>query len=92
MGRAKIGTGQLTPFKKSSTGSTSIGGSTDDYYERKGFTKKVTTCEKASRNVTKLEPFKTGPTGPGRATTGGGVPQFRKRDNGIPKMPPPFKP
>jgi len=83
MGRAKIGTGTLTPFKKGGTGSESIGGSTsrEESGQRKGFTKKIY-CDKASQSVTKLVPFSDSGSG-GRNTGEGGVPNFRVRDNGI---------
>lgn len=92
MSKAKVGTGELTPFKKGSTGSESIGGSTDKEHVRKGMYPNVD-ISTASRNVTELVPFKTGPEGPGinlqaekTQPHGGnpGVPTFRERsDNGI---------
>jgi hypothetical protein len=63
---AKVGTGELKPFKKDHTGSTTISNSTDNAH-REGFTENFT-YTKASRNVTELTPFKTGGQGPGRNT------------------------
>lgn len=60
-----VGTGKLEPFKSSKTGSQTI--SNDAYGVRKGFVDHVM-CTEASENVTELEPFKTGPAGPGRNT------------------------
>jgi hypothetical protein len=63
-----VGTGKLSPFKKHGTGSTTISSSKSKHgATREGFYDNVDITE-ASRNVTKLEPFKTGPTGPGRNT------------------------
>ena len=63
-----VGTGKLTPFKKGSTGSTTISSSkSKNGATREGFFDNLKTTE-ASENVTSLEPFKTGPTGPGRNT------------------------
>jgi hypothetical protein len=62
----KIGTGELRPFKKDSAGSETISNSTDNAH-RKGFTENFT-YTKATRNVTELEPFKMGPSGPGKNT------------------------
>jgi hypothetical protein len=85
MSKAKVGSGELTPFKKGSTGSESIGGSTNKEHEgRENLTHHVF-IDKASRNVTELTPFKTGPTGPGVNTGNPTVPKFRERDGcGIP--------
>jgi len=63
--RAKVGTGELTPFKKGSTGSECYEGSTSKEHVREGFTHNVN-FERTDKNVTELEPFKTGPTTPGR--------------------------
>lgn len=83
MSKAKVGTGELTPFKKGSTGSESIGGSTDKEHEREGMTHHVY-IDKASRNVTELTPFRTGPEGPGR-NTNPDHPAFHERSgSGIP--------
>jgi hypothetical protein len=90
MSKARVGTGKLEPFKKGDTGSTSIGGSTGKEHVREGFMKNVQ-ITKVSREESKLEPFKTGSEAPGRNTSEGKVPAFRKRDNGIPAMPKPFK-
>jgi hypothetical protein len=85
MSKAKVGSGELTPFKKGSTGSESYGGSTNKEYEcDENYTHHVF-MDKASRNVTELTPFKTGPTGPGVNTGNPTVPKFRERDSsGIP--------
>lgn len=84
MSKAKVGSGQLTPFKKGSTGSESIGGSTNKEHVREGMYPNVQ-INTASRNVTELTPFKTGPTGPGQNTANPTVPKFReRRDCGIP--------
>lgn len=83
MSKAKVGTGELKPFKKGSTGSESIGGSTNPEHVREGMFHNVM-ITKASRNVTELTPFKTGPTGPGINTGNPTVPKFKERDsNGI---------
>jgi hypothetical protein len=63
---AKIGTGELKPFKDSKTGSETIGNATDGAHRDGFFDKQMIT--KVSRNVTKLEPFKMGPSGPGKNT------------------------
>lgn len=85
MSKAKVGSGELTPFKKGSTGSESIGGSTSKEHEgRENLTHHVY-MDKASRNVTELTPFKTGPEGPGVNRGNPTVPAFReRRDCGIP--------
>lgn len=84
MSKAKVGSGELEPFKKGSTHSESIGGSTDRTHVRDGFLKNVTST-KASREETELTPFKTGPTGPGVNRGNPSVPAFReKEDCGIP--------
>lgn len=85
MSKAKVGSGKLEPFKKGSCGSESIGGSTDKEHEgRENLTRHVY-MEKASRNVTELTPFKTGPEGPGVNRGNPSVPKFRERsDCGIP--------
>lgn len=84
MSKAKVGTGELKPFKKGSTGSESIGGSTNKEHVREGMYPNVQ-INTASRNVTELTPFKTGPTGPGTNTGNPSVPAFRKMDScGIP--------
>lgn len=92
MSKAKVGTGELKPFKKGSTGSESIGGSTNPEHVREGMFHNVM-ITKATKNVTELTPFKMGSSGPGINTQaektqphGGnpGVPTFRERDsNGI---------
>lgn len=66
MAKAKVGTGTLTPFKVSHPGSETISNSTDNAH-RDGFLDNFT-YTKASRNVTELTPFKTGPESPGRNT------------------------
>lgn len=85
MSKAKVGSGELRPFKKGSCGSESIGGSESKEHEgRENLTHHVY-MDKASRNVTELTPFKTGPTGPGINTGNPTVPKFRERDSsGIP--------
>jgi hypothetical protein len=84
MAKAKVGSGELEPFKKGSCHSESIGGSTDKEHVRKGFTPNVH-ITRVSREESKLTPFETGPTGPGRNTSEGNVPAFReKKDCGIP--------
>lgn len=81
--KAQVGTGSLTPFKKGDTGSTSIGGSTNKNHVREGFTENVF-ISTATKNVTELVPFKTGPEGPGRNTNPDHPPFRERRDNGIP--------
>jgi hypothetical protein len=88
-GRARIGTGELEPFKDERVRVTSYSHGTN-WGQREGFCENVMTEIEASENVTKLEPFKTGPEGPGRKRDNPGVPAFKERDNGIPKMPRPF--
>lgn len=96
MSKAKVGTGRLEPFKKGDTHSESIGGSTSKEHVREGFMENVM-ITRASREESKLTPFKTGPTGPGinlqaettqpnlRNPGNPGVPTFReKSDPGIP--------
>lgn len=84
MSKAKVGSGELRPFKKGSCGSESIGGSTDKEHVREGVFHNVQ-INTASKNVTELTPFKTGPTGPGINTGNPTVPKFReRRDCGIP--------
>lgn len=80
----KAGTGELTPFKKGHTGSTTIKNTVVGAY-REGF---MDYCDftEASENVTKLVPFKTGPEAPGR-NTNPDHPSFRERDPGIPTFP-----
>jgi hypothetical protein len=84
MSKARVGTGELTPFKKGDTGSESIGGSTSKEHVREGFMPNVN-INKASREESELTPFKTGPTGPGVNRGNPGVPAAReKSDSGIP--------
>ena len=71
---AKVGTGELKPFKDSRTGSETISNSTDNAH-RDGFLDNFK-YTKASRNVTELTPFKTGPEGPGRNVGNKDVPDF----------------
>lgn len=83
MSKAKVGSGELRPFKKGDTGSTSIGGSTNKEHVREGMYPNVD-ITKASRNVTELTPFKTGPDGPGinsGDTHNPTIPAFRERDS-----------
>lgn len=82
--KAKVGTGELEPFKKGDTGSTSVAGSTNKEHVRDGFCDNVM-ITRATANVTKLTPFEMGPEGPGRITGNKDVPKFREmRDCGIP--------
>jgi hypothetical protein len=85
MSRAKIGTGELAPFKKSSPGSETISNTTDGARREGFYEKQVIT--KASRNVTKLEPFKMGPEGPGRNVGNKDVPDFKTGGTKIPTHP-----
>jgi hypothetical protein len=64
MAKGKVGTGSLTPFKAGSTGSETISNTVG---QRSGFFDKYD-LTKASRNVTELTAFKTGPESPGRNT------------------------
>jgi hypothetical protein len=82
MSKAKVGTGELTPFKKGDTGSTSIGGSTSKEHVREGFTPNVN-IDRASNNVTELTPFKSGPSGPG-GNRNEDHPAFHERDGALP--------
>lgn len=76
MAKAKVGTGTLTPFKTSYPGCETISNSTDNAH-RDGFLDNFT-YTKASRNVTELTPFKTGPESPGRNTGNKSVPDFKE--------------
>ena len=93
---AHVGTGELKPFKDSKTGSETISNTTDGAGREGFFDKQKIT--RASRNVTKLEPFKTGPEEPGRnydhiapnvdRHSNPDHPAFMARkDNGIPTFP-----
>jgi len=81
MSKAKVGTGELTPFKKGSTGSEKIDGSTTNKnFVREGFTHNVHIHTTPS-GVSELTPFKTGPSGPGVNHGNPTVPAFRERDS-----------
>jgi hypothetical protein len=82
MSKAKVGSGHLTPFKKGSTDSESVGGSTNKEYEKEGCTHHVY-MEKATRWEDELEPFKTGPESPGVNRGNPTVPAFRKRGSTV---------
>jgi hypothetical protein len=82
---SKIGTGELKPFKDSKTGSETISNATDGAKREGFFDKQMIT--KASRNVTELEPFKMGPSGPGRNTNPDHPPFIERNDNGIRTFP-----
>jgi hypothetical protein len=82
---AKVGTGELRPFKKDSCGCTTISNSTDGARREGFFDKQEIT--RASRNVTELTPFKTGPEGPGRNTNPDHPPFMERKDNGIRTFP-----
>jgi hypothetical protein len=82
MSKARVGSGELRPFKKGSCDSESIGGSTSKEHEREGFMKHVD-MEKASRSSDELSAFKDSSLTPGAGvnTNQSSVPRFRERKN-----------
>lgn len=83
MSKAKVGSGELEPFKKGSCHSESIGGSTNKEHVREGFTENVH-INKVSREESELTPFKTGPTGPGQNRGNVAVPAFHEKSGALP--------